>query len=141
MPPLRNEYRNRCREILDLFCDDVRPNGGQFFQLVDEYVAIMHPAGQRLGWPELDQCLWNFHPRTADKGAFYRNPVKGGPDGNWERKLATPDFMGFAKLSPTFAPTRAPPARRGNSMTGSPRATATAISSPIPNPPTSPTGP
>ncbi len=103
VPPLRNEYRNRCREILDLFCDDVRPNGGQFFQLVDEYVAIMHPAGQRLGWPELDQCIWNFHPRTTDKGSFYRNPsTQSMSGGEFRRTLASPDFAGFAKYIVDF---------------------------------------
>ena len=98
VPALRNEYRNRCREILDLFCDDPNPRGGQFAQLLDEYVTILRPPGQRLAWPELDQCLWNHHPRTADKGAFYRNPVRGGPDNNWDRKLATSDFAGFVKF-------------------------------------------
>ncbi len=103
IPPLRAEYRNRCREILDLLCDDASPRGGQFAQMVDEFATLLHPPGHALGWPELDQCLWNFHPRTNDKGAFYRNPVRGGPDGNWERKLATPDFAGFVKFITDFA--------------------------------------
>ncbi len=99
VPPLRNEYRNRCREILDLFCDDPSPRGGQFAQLMDEYVSILHPAGQRLAWPELDQCLWNFHPRTTDKGAFYRNPASQAMSGGeFRRTLATPDFNGFVKF-------------------------------------------
>ena len=102
VPALRTEYRNRCREILDLFCDDPGPRGGQFGQLVDEYANLLHPPGQRPAWPELDQCLWNYHPRTVDKGAFYRNPVKGGPDNNWERQLATPDFAGFVKYITDF---------------------------------------
>ena len=98
VPALRQEYRNRCREILDLFCDDPSPRGGQFGQLMDEYVSILHPPGQRVGWPELDQCLWNFHPRTVDKGTFYRNPTNqtmGG--GDFRRTLVTPDFAGFVK--------------------------------------------
>ena len=110
VPALRNEYRNRCREILDLFCDDPSPRGGQFAQLMDEYVAILRPPGQRIGWPELDQCLWNFHPRTTDKGAFYRNPVKGGPDNNWERQLATSDFAGFVKFITDFVTAARPAA-------------------------------
>ena len=98
VPALRIEYRNRCREILDLFCDDPNVRGGQFAQLLDDYMTVLRPPGQRIGWPELDQCLWNHHPQTKDTGAFYRNPVKGGPDNNWERKLATPDFGGFVKF-------------------------------------------
>ena len=98
VPALRNEYRNRCREILDLFCDDPGPRGGQFGQLVDEVVSILRPPGQRVGWPELDQCVWNHHPRTVDKGAFYRNPAKQKmADGEFQRTLATPDFPGFVK--------------------------------------------
>ena len=98
VPALRNEYRNRCREILDLFCDDPSPRGGQFGQLLDECVSILRPPGQRVGWPELDQCLWNHHPRTVDKGAFYRNPAKQKmADGEFQRTLATPDFPGFVK--------------------------------------------
>jgi hypothetical protein len=108
---LRTEYRNRCQEILDLFCDDPRPNGGQFAQLVDEYATLLHPPGQPLGWPELDQCLWNFHPRTTEKGSFYRNPMPGGADKNWERKLATPDFAGFVKFITDFG-TNARPAEK-----------------------------
>jgi len=107
VPALRAEYRNRCREIVDLLCDDPSPRGGQFGQMVDEFAALLHPPGQPLAWPELDQCLWNFHPHTSDKGAFYRNPVRGGPDNNWDRKLATPDFAGFVKFITDFGtPTR-----------------------------------
>ena len=103
IPALRNEYRNRCREILDLFCDDVRPNGGQFVQLVDEYAAVLRPPGQRLAWPELDQCLWNFHPQTREKGVFYRNPASQGMSGGeFRRTLATADFAGFLKYIVDF---------------------------------------
>ena len=98
VPALRLEYRNRCREILDLFCDDPTPRGGQFGQLIDEFLLILHPPGQRLGWPELDQYIWNYHPRTVDKGAFYRNPDKQTmAGGDFLRTLATPDFGGFVK--------------------------------------------
>ncbi len=109
VPALRVEYRNRCREILDLFCDDPSSRGGQIAQMADEFASPLHPPGQRLGWPELDQCLWNYHPRTAEKGAFYLNPAKGGADKNWDRKLATPDFAGFVKFINEFC-TNARPA-------------------------------
>ncbi len=98
IPALRREYKNRCRELLDLLCSDPSPRGGQIGQVVDEYAAVVHPAGFKLAWPELDECLWNFHPRTSDKGVFYKNPMPGGPDNNWTRTLATPDFFGFAKF-------------------------------------------
>jgi len=45
IPALRAEYRNRCREILDLLCDDPSPRGGQFAQMVDEFATLLHPPG------------------------------------------------------------------------------------------------
>ena len=98
IPALRIEYKNRCRELLDLLCADASPRGGQVGQMVDEFAAVVHPVGFKFAWPELDECLWNYHPHTSEKGAFYRNPMPGGPDNNWTRTLATPDFFGFAKF-------------------------------------------
>ena len=121
VPALRAEYRNRCREIVDLLCDDPSPRGGQFGQMVDEFATLLHPPGQPLAWPELDQCLWNFHPRTSDKGAFYRNPVRGGPDNNWDRKLATPDFAGFVKFITDFATAARPADHPWKQDDGDPR--------------------
>lgn len=110
VPALRLEYRNRCREILDLFCADLTPRGGQIGQLVSESAAILQPPGQRPAWPELDQCLWNYHPRTVDKGAFYRNPMKDQRStGTWDRRLATADFAGSVKFITDFV-TNARPA-------------------------------
>ncbi len=97
-PAIKIEYQNRCRELLDLLCSDASPNGGQVGQIVDEFASIVHPAGFPLAWPELDECMWDYHPRTSEKGAFYRNPMPGGADHNWTRTLATPDFFGFTKF-------------------------------------------
>ncbi len=98
IPALRIEYQNRCRELVDLLCSDAAPNGGQAAQLVDELATHVHPREFPLAWPELDECLWDYHPHTSEKGAFYRNPVPGGPDHNFTRTLSTPDFFGFAKF-------------------------------------------
>jgi hypothetical protein len=102
VPALLREYQNRCRELLDLLCGDAAPDGGQVGQLVEEYVALVHPVGFPNAWPELDECLWNYHPRSPDKGGYYRNPTSGGPDGNWTRTLVTSDFFGFAKFVTAF---------------------------------------
>ena len=40
---LRTEFRNRCREILDLMWSDPSDNGGQVGQLIDEYADIVNP--------------------------------------------------------------------------------------------------
>ena len=98
-PNLRREYQNRARELLDLFCSDAAINGGQVGQLVDELASVIRPAGHARNWAELDMAMWNFHPRTGDKGAFYRNPAQQGMmGGGFERRLATPDFAGFCKF-------------------------------------------
>ena len=102
-PNLRREYQNRAREILDLFCSDTAPNGGQIGQLVDELAGAIRPAGHARNWGELDMAMWNNHPRTSDKGAFYRNSAhQGMMGGAFERRLATPDFDGFCKYITDF---------------------------------------
>lgn len=102
-PVLRREYQNRAREIVDLFCSDASPSGGQVGQLVEELARAIRPGGQDRTWAELDMAMWNFHPRTSDKGAFYRNPAgQGMMGGEFRRTLATPDFNGFCKLITDF---------------------------------------
>lgn len=103
LPTLKLEYQNRAREILDLFCSDPKPMGGQVGQLVEELARAIRPAGQARSWAELDMAMWNHHPRTSDKGAFYRNPASQGMSGGeFRRTLATPDFNGFCKLIVDF---------------------------------------
>ena len=97
------EYKNRGREILDLFCADAGTNGGQFGQLVDELSRALCPPGQERTWPELDQAMWNWHPRSNAKGMFYKNPCDDWRQGGgWKRTLATPDFAGFCKYLVEF---------------------------------------
>ena len=66
MTPLRIEFANRCREILDLLAADGSPSGGQIGQLIDEYAQVVNPAGEALTWAEVDECMWNWHPRTRE---------------------------------------------------------------------------
>ncbi|HRI12855.1 MAG TPA: CotH kinase family protein [Verrucomicrobiota bacterium] len=95
---LKLEYRNRAREVLDLFCADPRPNGGQVGQLVDELMSFLAPTNQARSWPELDMCLWNYHPRSHARGEFYRTPYRDHRfGGEWIRTLDTPDFAGFGR--------------------------------------------
>ncbi|MBI5385456.1 MAG: lamin tail domain-containing protein [Verrucomicrobia bacterium] len=103
VPALRREYQERAREILDLFCADASPNGGQIGQLVDELAAVLCPPGQARSWPELDMAMWNWHPRSHAHGAFYVNPCGDNRfGGSWTRTLATPDFAGFRKYIVDF---------------------------------------
>ena len=38
--PIDRSYQNRAREILDLFCSDAAPNGGQIGQLVAAHFPV-----------------------------------------------------------------------------------------------------
>ena len=103
LSPLKLEYQNRAREILDLFCSDAASSGGQVGQLVEELARAIRPAGQERTWAELDMAMWNHHPRTGQKGAFYQTPyVQGMMGGEFKRTLSTPDFNGFCKLIVDF---------------------------------------
>jgi hypothetical protein len=98
LPVLRLEYRNRAREILDLLASDPSPNGGQIGQLVAELSRELTPPGHERNWAEVDQAMWNYHPRTHHNGQFYVTPYRDHRmGGHWERTLATPDFAGFCK--------------------------------------------
>jgi len=103
VPALRLEYQNRAREILDLFCSDPAPDGGQVGQLVAELARVLTPAAFGRAWPEFDLCAWNWHPRSNAKGQFYVTPFGDGRmGGGWTRTLSTPDFAGFCKYIVEF---------------------------------------
>ena len=104
VPALRLEYQNRAREVLDLFCSDPAPNGGQIGQLVNELGRRLRPAGYDRTWPELDMAMWNWHPRSNAKGQFNLTPFDDGRmGGTWQRTLATPDFAGFCRYILDFS--------------------------------------
>lgn len=97
-PKLQLEFRNRGREILDLFCANASANGGQVGQLVADLGAAIAPPGQTLDWAHLDEAVWNQHPRFNQKGSYFVNPADAGHfGGGWKRTLATNDFAGFQK--------------------------------------------
>lgn len=108
-PALAREYRNRCRELLDLLASDGASNGGQIGQLLHEYAAMIHPAGQAATWATLDAAMWNLHPRTASthKGKFLQASMTDGrgglggtvSTGSWIRTLNDPDGDGFADFN------------------------------------------
>jgi hypothetical protein len=105
-PALALEYRNRCRELLDLLASDSAPRGGQFGQLIDEFAQIVNPTGQAVTWADADAAMWNIHPRTQGtdsnasgqtnhKGNFYRTPFSDSRiGGTWTRWLRSPASSG-----------------------------------------------
>jgi hypothetical protein len=81
IPTLSMEYRNRAREMFDLLCSDSSMSGGQMVQLINEYAQIVNPAGQPWTWSDVDEYMWNFHPRT--KGNPNVHSGQGNHKGNW----------------------------------------------------------
>ena len=97
-PAIAFEYRNRAREILDLFASDAGEHGGQIGQLSADLSAALTPKGHPVDWPRLDEALWNRHPRMNQKDTFF---VKSVPAGYWggafTRTVTTNDFAGLRK--------------------------------------------
>ncbi len=103
VPALKLEFRNRAREILDLFCADATPDGGQVGQLVAELSRVLMPAGFTNNWGQLDAAVWNWNPHQNQKGVFYQNPATGNHFGGaWQRTLATADLAGFCRYIVEF---------------------------------------
>jgi hypothetical protein len=101
-PAIMMEYRNRAREILDLFAADAGDRGGQIGQLAADLGAALTPKGHSVDWPRLDEARWNFSPKSTRKGLYLVNPAKGQHGGGWTRTLATADFAGFQKYIVDF---------------------------------------
>jgi hypothetical protein len=100
---IKREYQNRAREILDLFAADASPSGGQVGQLVADLSRTLTPKGFETNWAQLDDAMWNWHPRFNQKGTFFLNPAYGDHfGGRWERRLATNDIQGFEKYLVDF---------------------------------------
>jgi hypothetical protein len=98
VPAIRREYTNRAREILDLFCSDPSPEGGQIGQLLHELSGRLQPRGFPRNWTELDAVHWNFNPRKNGHGLFFRqNATAEHFGGRWERRIASADFAGFCR--------------------------------------------
>lgn len=113
LAPLRIEFQNRARELLDLVCEDASPSGGQIGQLIDEYARFVKPDGASPSWADLDAAMWNQNPRTPanpsnaqtnHRGNFFTTPYFDSRiGGNWTRTLATPDFAGSMKYLVDYA--------------------------------------
>jgi hypothetical protein len=115
-PALALEYRNRCRELLDLMASDAAASGGQIGQLMDEYARLVDPVGANgKSWAYLDAFHWNLHTKATgngsntgqnnSKGNFFRAKFLDGGrgglggtvnTGTWVRTLNDPDYDGFS---------------------------------------------
>jgi hypothetical protein len=97
---LRIEYGNRARELQDLFVTT-----DQIGRLIDEVANFVNPLGVPLTMVDVDEAMWNFHPRSAGghRGAFYRNPsTHGAIGGTITRRLASANHEGFVGWVKSF---------------------------------------
>ncbi len=97
----RIEYANRARELQDLLFAD-----GQFGIVVDELLERVTPPGAELSFADVDEAMWNYHPRTSGghRGAFYRNPsTHSARGGTITRTLVSADHRGMAEWIKDFA--------------------------------------
>jgi len=102
-PSIQLEYRNRAREILDLFAADGSERGGQVGQLAADLGSALQPKNFTVDWPRLDEARWNFHPRINPRGAYFQTVAEAGYfGGGFKRTIATPDFAGFRKYIVDF---------------------------------------
>jgi hypothetical protein len=95
------EYRNRGRELQDLLF-----NAAELGKLVDEAAAFVNPPGYAWTLVDVDEAMWNYHPRAAGghQGAFYRNPsTHTAQGGTINRTLVSADHEGMAQWIKDFA--------------------------------------
>ena len=69
-PVFEREFRNRVREIRDLFF-----NTNQAFQLLDEYAALLQGPTNRPSIITADQAMWDYNPIMVSS---YVNSSKSG---------------------------------------------------------------
>lgn len=108
-PAIAIEFRNRAREIADLFAADATDRGGQVGQLVADLGSALTPKGYDVDWPRLDEARWNHAPRMNQKGLYFVKEMQGDHfGGQWKRTIATADFAGFQKYLVDFCTDRRP---------------------------------
>lgn len=67
-PEANIEYKNRCRELLDLLF-----NPEQVGQIVDEMAALISDTDNTKSFIEAERAMWDYHPRISKKGQWYEN--------------------------------------------------------------------
>ena len=97
-PSIQIEFKNRCRELLDLLFTDIDRDGGQAAQLVQELSTIVNPPTQPLTMVDVDEFMWSYNPRTSDshRGPWYalsKNETRLA--NNYRRTIPSPDHEGF----------------------------------------------
>jgi hypothetical protein len=97
-PEIRIEFKNRCREILDLLFTDIDRSGGHAAQLVQELSEIVTPPNLPLTMVDVDEFMWSYNSRTSDshRGPWYSLSMNETRlANNYRRTISTPDHEGF----------------------------------------------
>lgn len=97
---IRVEFKNRCRELIDLLFSDSSRYGGQAAQVVEELSQAINPPGLSKTLVDADEFLWSYHPHTsrAHRGPWYRRSVTESSldlTNPFQRTIPTPDHEGF----------------------------------------------
>lgn len=92
------EYKNRCRDLIDLLFSDKDRYGGHAAQLVEELSQVINPSGKSLTMVDVDQFMWSYHPNTKGdhRGPWYlRSKMETTLRDNYTRSIPTSDHEGF----------------------------------------------
>ena len=95
---IHTEFRNRCRELVDLLFSDSDRHGGHAAQVVEELSQVINPSGVSLTMVDADQFMWSHHPRTAGshRGPWYAlSKFETRLANNYYRTIPTADHEGF----------------------------------------------
>ena len=110
-PSIKLAYDNDVRELQDLLFTREQTSA-----LIDELASIIEPPGLPQSMVNVDQFMWNYHPRTRTTsvfphiGGFFRNPAtRTSSGGSWSytRTLASSDFEGMKHFFKDFVAPRA----------------------------------
>lgn len=110
-PEIKLAYDNYVRELEDLLFTREQTSA-----LIDEFASILEPPALSHSIVDVDQFMWNHHPRTRTTsvfphiGGFFRNPAtRTSTSGAWSysRTLASADFEGMMHFFKDFVAPRA----------------------------------
>ena len=94
------DFKNRCRELIDLLFSDISRYGGQAAQLVQELSTIVNPPQWPLTMVDVDEAMWSYHSRTSGshRGPWYQLSVNETRlASSYRRTIPTPDHEGFQR--------------------------------------------
>lgn len=97
-PEINIEFKNRCRELLDLLFSDIGRHGGHAAQVVEELSRIVNPTGVPLTLVDADEFMWSYHPRTSGshRGPWYElTKFETRLSTDYLRTIPTADHEGF----------------------------------------------